>query len=90
MPSFIDDPYISKLPQDILAIQKEKKPSIGFVGHAQSGLLKYFKELVTMQGWHESNELPSDDLWKGSATVALRKIRHGLGKLAEAEKLKIN
>lgn len=52
--------------------------------------VKYFSELVKMQGWHEAAELPSDELWKGSAIVALRKIREGLGKLAEAEKLKIN
>ncbi len=52
--------------------------------------LKFFKELVTMQGWHKDDHLPSDDLWKGSAIVALRKIRESLGKLAEAESLKIN
>ena len=69
----------------------------GSASHAHLGsdatsklALKYFTELVTMQGWHEAEGLPSDDLWKGSATVALRKIRHDLGKLAEAESLKVN
>lgn len=52
--------------------------------------LKYFSELVTIQGWHEADEFPSETIWKGSAVVALRKVREGLGKLAEAEKVKIN
>lgn len=47
MPSFIDDPYDAKLAQDFSAILKEDKPSIGFVGHAQSGILKYLKELFS-------------------------------------------
>ena len=51
--------------------------------------LRYFKELVVTQGWHESGEFPSEMIWKGSAIVALRKIREGLGKLAEAENVKI-
>lgn len=51
---------------------------------------KYFSELVKTQGWHEADEFPSETIWKGSAVVALRKVREGLGKLAEAENLKIN
>ncbi|MCF7568972.1 glycosyltransferase family 47 protein [Sabulilitoribacter arenilitoris] len=47
MSSFIDDPYDSKLPQSFSVLQKENKPSIGFVGHAQSGILKYLKELLS-------------------------------------------
>lgn len=52
--------------------------------------LQYFVELVKMQAWHEAETLPSDELWEGSAIVALRKIRANIGELAEAEKLKVN
>jgi hypothetical protein len=69
----------------------------GSASHAHLGseltakfAIKYFAEMVKMQGWHEADELPSDELWKGSAIVALRKIRADLGHLAEAENLKVN
>ena len=45
IPSFINDPY-STLQQDFSALKKEALPSIGFVGHAQSGLVKYWKEWI--------------------------------------------
>lgn len=45
MPSFINDPYIAQLPQGFSTLKKEEEPSIGFVGHAQSGLSKYLKEV---------------------------------------------
>ena len=44
LPSFIDDPYTSVLTQGFSVLKKESKPSIGFVGHAQSGFLKYLKD----------------------------------------------
>ena len=44
LPSFINDPYTSFLQQGFLVLEKESKPSIGFVGHAQSGVIKYLKE----------------------------------------------
>lgn len=44
LPSFINDPYISVLARDFSVLKKQSKPSIGFVGHAQSGVLKYLKE----------------------------------------------
>jgi hypothetical protein len=44
LPSFINDPYTSFLTQDFSVLEKESKPSIGFVGHAESGVLKYLKE----------------------------------------------
>ncbi|WP_397362233.1 exostosin family protein [Olleya sp. R77988] len=44
MPSFINDPYDAFLAQGFSAIKKEEQPSIGFVGHAQFGVLKYIKE----------------------------------------------
>ncbi|GAL82675.1 hypothetical protein JCM19274_1616 [Algibacter lectus] len=44
MPSFINDPYTVYLPREFSTLKKDKKPSIGFVGHAQSGILKYCKE----------------------------------------------
>ncbi|WP_299251671.1 exostosin family protein [uncultured Lacinutrix sp.] len=46
VPSFINDPY-KVLKKDFLALNKEKQPSIGFVGHAKSGLSKYGKELFS-------------------------------------------
>ncbi len=52
--------------------------------------LKHFVELVKMQAWHEAEELPSDELWEGTAIVALRKVRESVGQLAEAENLKAN
>lgn len=44
LPSFIDDPYQSFINQKFKPLQKEDKPTIGFVGHAQSGFSKYIKE----------------------------------------------
>ncbi len=44
IPSFINDPYVTYLKQGFYPLKKEIKPSIGFVGHAQSGFLKYLKE----------------------------------------------
>jgi len=44
LPSFINDPYTSVLTQGFSVLKKESKPSIGFVGHAQSGFLKYLKD----------------------------------------------
>lgn len=45
IPSFINDPYTS-LKQEFNTLKKEEKPSIGFVGHAQSGVKKYWKECI--------------------------------------------
>ncbi|GAL67605.1 exostosin domain-containing protein [Jejuia pallidilutea] len=44
LPSFINDPYNEFLNSDFKPLPKQEKPSIGFVGHAQSGILKYLKE----------------------------------------------
>jgi hypothetical protein len=44
LPNFINDPYKTYLSQGFSVLKKEKKPSVGFVGHAQSGVLKYIKE----------------------------------------------
>ncbi len=44
MPSFVNDPYKTQLPEGFSSLVKENKPSIGFVGHAQSGMFKYIKE----------------------------------------------
>lgn len=44
IPSFVNDPYKSFLSQNFSALAKGSKPKIGFVGHAQSGLVKYLKE----------------------------------------------
>ena len=44
LPSFINDPYSQILTKDFSVLPKEDKPSIGFVGHAKSGIQKYIKE----------------------------------------------
>ncbi|CAH8295219.1 exostosin family protein [Mariniflexile fucanivorans] len=46
LPSFINDPYLSCLPQGFSTLKKENEPTIGFVGHAKSGIFKYAKELL--------------------------------------------
>ncbi|AXT20742.1 hypothetical protein D7030_11785 [Flavobacteriaceae bacterium AU392] len=63
MPSFINDPYKTQLSQRFSTKQKEEKPDIGFVGHAQSGILKYFKELLNhlkYQIKRKTNKLVAD------------------------------
>lgn len=46
MPSFVSDPYKEHLNYEFKSIKKQEQPSIGFVGHAQGGLLKYVKEYI--------------------------------------------
>ena len=46
IPSFINDPYETYLEQPFKALPKPEKPSIGFVGHAKSGIQKYIKEYM--------------------------------------------
>lgn len=45
MPSFISDPYDTFLRTKFQPLKKEVNPSIGFVGHAQTGWIKWTKEL---------------------------------------------
>ncbi|WP_299888625.1 exostosin family protein [uncultured Lacinutrix sp.] len=47
LPSFINDPYLTQIPNGFSVIEKEEKPTIGFVGHAQSGIQKWIKEKVS-------------------------------------------
>ncbi|WP_372757968.1 exostosin family protein, partial [Mariniflexile sp.] len=47
IPSFVNDPYPQRLPEGFSVLKKEELPSVGFVGHAKSGLLKYIKELLS-------------------------------------------
>ncbi|GGD02509.1 exostosin domain-containing protein [Hyunsoonleella pacifica] len=44
LPSFINDPLENLGLQELSLIDKTSKPSIGFVGHAQGGVLKWIKE----------------------------------------------
>jgi len=63
IPSFINDPYTTQLEQEYNALQKEEQPTIGFVGHAQSGLAKYLKEFVNhlkYQAKRKLNKLLAD------------------------------
>lgn len=43
MPPFIEDPY-TKIDKEFRTLQKSKQPSIGFVGHANGGVIKFIKE----------------------------------------------
>lgn len=45
IPSFVNDPYLSHLPQGFDTLKKENEPTVGFVGHANSSILKYTKEV---------------------------------------------
>ncbi|WP_123803334.1 exostosin domain-containing protein [Flavivirga aquatica] len=47
LPSFINDPYKNVLKQSFLTLEKKTKPNIGFVGHSQSGLIKFVKEYLS-------------------------------------------
>ena len=58
MPSFINDPY-TVLKKDFVTLNKEKAPTIGFVGHAQSGSLKYVKEWLSYLKGAVKNTLKS-------------------------------
>lgn len=44
--SFIEDPYDKKIKKDFFILKKTKQPSIGFVGHAKGGFVKYLKEFL--------------------------------------------
>ena len=45
LPSFVNDPYQNVLTVPIAFLDTQEKPSIGFVGHANSGVKKYVTEL---------------------------------------------
>ena len=47
MPSFINDPYKAHLNSSFKTLDKVDSPKIGFVGHANTGAKKYFKELLS-------------------------------------------
>lgn len=47
LPSFISDPYKTCLKKSFKPLKKELVPSIGFVGHAKTGLLKVIKEYIS-------------------------------------------
>ena len=44
LPAFINDPYKEFLECDFSILKKTKQPTIGFVGHAKSGIVKFIKE----------------------------------------------
>lgn len=46
MPSFINDPYLHNIARVFSPLEKEEQPTIGFVGHADSGLMKFVKECI--------------------------------------------
>ncbi|MBP0904536.1 exostosin family protein [Mariniflexile gromovii] len=47
IPSFVNDPYQDMLHQGFSTLKKDKEPTIGFVGHAKSGVFKYTKEVLS-------------------------------------------
>lgn len=44
IPSFINDPYLTQIPDGFSVLEKTIQPTIGFVGHAQTGMAKFIKE----------------------------------------------
>lgn len=46
LPSFINDPYTSFDLGTFIPLKRDLVPTVGFVGHATTGLIKYFKELL--------------------------------------------
>lgn len=47
LPSFVNNPYKTILKQPFSTLNKKEKPDIGFVGHANSGVLNYFKSYLS-------------------------------------------
>jgi hypothetical protein len=88
IPSFINDPYISFLPQGFSPLKKDKKPSIGFVGHAQSGILKYCKEYSSHLKYQVKRSLSRLLADKQSFYPSSIKRAKYLGQLASKESLK--
>ncbi|KAA3621680.1 MAG: hypothetical protein DWP94_09990 [Flavobacterium sp.] len=52
LPSFIEDPLEVTLQREWRPLSKSKLPEIGFVGHAQSGLIKYLEEISSFIRWN--------------------------------------
>jgi len=50
LPSFVTDPYLEHLNKNFKPLKKEDVPSIGFVGHAKGGYIKFIKELLIYLG----------------------------------------
>lgn len=50
LPSFVNDPYQFQLQEEFKPLPKQGKPSIGFVGHAKSGVLKWLREIKSYFG----------------------------------------
>ncbi len=46
IPSFINDPYTTFLKTTFKVLSKTEQPTVGFVGHAKSGSIKYIKEYI--------------------------------------------
>ncbi|WP_067148339.1 exostosin domain-containing protein [Pseudotamlana agarivorans] len=91
MPSFINDPYDMVLEyRGFVAVKKAEKPSIGFVGHAQSGILKYTKELVNHLKFHATRQayrLTVDSQSFFPSSIKRAKL---LRKLEQSQSLKTN
>lgn len=51
LPSFIQDPIRTHFKGDLQLAEKEEAPAIGFVGHAQGGFVKWFKEALNHVKW---------------------------------------
>ncbi len=90
IPSFINDPYSTYLKQGFSALPKTEKPSIGFVGHAQSGLKKYFKEALNHLKYKTKrtlNKLVADA--QSFYPSSIKRAKY-LGKLYASESLNTN
>ncbi|MBD3863595.1 exostosin domain-containing protein [Olleya marilimosa] len=90
LPSFINDPYASVLTQGFTVLKKTNTPNIGFVGHAQSGVLKYLKDYTNhlkYQFKRKCNKILADKQWFYPSSV---KRANYLKRLAVNEDLETN
>lgn len=77
MPSFINDPYQSILQMEWKPIEKNDRPTIGFVGNADGSILKWVKE-VLIYGKQTINRLIKKDFTDHQVFFPSSRIRFEL------------
>jgi hypothetical protein len=90
IPSFINDPYRTQLTQEFRILPKEVQPSIGFVGHAQAGFVKYCKEFLNHLKYKTKRKLNKLTADSQSFYPSSTKRAKYLGKLNLSENLNTN
>lgn len=90
LPSFINDPYSHQLPQGFESLKKQERPSLGFVGHAKSGLKKYLKETANYYKFNIKRILKAPLADAQSFYPSSVKRASYLSKLAQSTNLETN